>query len=131
MDVGNLYKELAVNLLICFNSFNEKERIAERYARFNVPELMRIAAMAVGRDRCMDIMKVTKGGFNKIFLHTMDDGYEVIAQIPTPIAGPAYYTTASEVATIDFLLDWTYQYQKYLRGPPGLVAIILSVQSTS
>ena len=64
---------------------------------------MRIAAMAVGRDRCIDIIKVTEGGFNKIFLLTMDDGYEVIARIPTPIAGPAYYTTASEVATMDFL----------------------------
>ena len=103
MDVGNSYKELAVNLLIWFTSFNEKERMAERYVRFNVPELMRIAAMAVGRDRCMDITKVTEGGFNKIFLLTMDDGYEVIARIPTPIAGPAHYTTASEVATMDFL----------------------------
>ena len=77
--------------------------MAERYVRFNVPELMRIAAIAVGRDRCIDIMKVTEGGFNKIFLLTMDDGYEVIARIPTPIAGPAHYTTASEVATMDFL----------------------------
>lgn len=48
-------------------------------------------------------MKVTEGGFNKIFLFTMDNGYEVIARIPTPIAGPAHYTTASEVATMDFL----------------------------
>ena len=55
-------KELAVNFLIWLTSFNEKERMAERYVRFNVPELMRIAAMAVGRDRCVDIMKVTEGG---------------------------------------------------------------------
>ncbi|KAL9103637.1 MAG: hypothetical protein Q9163_001332 [Psora crenata] len=33
----------------------------------------------------------------------MDDGYEVIARIPMPIAGPAHYMTASEVATMDFL----------------------------
>ncbi len=103
MDVSNSYKELAVTLLIRLTSFNEKKRMAERYVRFNVPELMRTAATAVGRDRCVDIMKVTEGGFNKIFLLTMDDGYEVIARIPTPIAGPAHYTTASEVATMDFL----------------------------
>ncbi|KAL8838293.1 MAG: hypothetical protein Q9170_002190 [Blastenia crenularia] len=103
MDVGNSHKELAVILLISFTSFNEKERMAERYVRFNVPELMHIAAMAVGRDKCIDIMKVTEGGFNKVFLLTMNDGYEVIARIPTPIAGPAHYTTASEVATMDFL----------------------------
>lgn len=77
--------------------------MAERYICFNVPELMRIAAIAVGRNRCVDIVKVTEGGFNKIFLLTMDDGYEVIARIPTPIAGPPHYMTASEVATMDFL----------------------------
>ncbi|KAI9680618.1 MAG: hypothetical protein M1817_004058 [Caeruleum heppii] len=33
----------------------------------------------------------------------MDDGYEVIARIPTPIAGPPHYMTASEVATMDFV----------------------------
>ena len=77
--------------------------MAERYVRFNVPELMRIAAIAVGRDRCVGIVKVTEGGFNKIFLLKMDDGYEVIARIPTPIAGPPHYMTASEVATMDFL----------------------------
>jgi hypothetical protein len=30
-------------------------------------------------------------------------GIEVIAKLPTPIAGPAHYLTASEVATMDFL----------------------------
>ena len=77
--------------------------MAERFVRFNVPELMRIAAMAVGRNRCVDMVKFTEGGFNKIFLLTMDDGYEVIARVPTPIAGPPHYMTASEVATMDFL----------------------------
>jgi hypothetical protein len=33
----------------------------------------------------------------------MEDGFEVIAKLPTPIAGPAHYLTASEVATMDFL----------------------------
>ena len=84
-------------------SFNEKDRMAEHYVRFNVPELMRTAAKAVGRDRCVDITKLAEGGFNKIFLLRMDDGYEVIARIPTPVAGPPHYTTASEVATMDFL----------------------------
>jgi len=77
--------------------------MAERYVRFNVPELMRIAARAVGRGRCVDIVKLAEGGFNKVFLLTMNDGYEVIARIPTPIAGPTHYMTASEVTTMDFL----------------------------
>ncbi|RMD41563.1 hypothetical protein DV735_g3561, partial [Chaetothyriales sp. CBS 134920] len=33
----------------------------------------------------------------------MDNGAEVVVKIPNPNAGPAYYTTASEVATMDFL----------------------------
>ena len=77
--------------------------MAEHYVRFNVPELMRIAAMAVGRNKCVDIRKLTEGSFNKIFLLKMSDGYEVVARIPTPVAGPSHYTTASEVATMDFL----------------------------
>lgn len=77
--------------------------MAERYVRFDVSELMRIAGKAVGREQCTDIVILTERGFNKIFLLTMDDGYEVIARIPTPIAGPSHYTTASEVATMDFL----------------------------
>src|SRR3954447_7668020 len=64
---------------------------------------MRAAARAVNRDQCIRIIKLVDGGFNKIFLLTMDDGYEVIARIPTPIAGPPHYMTASEVATMDFL----------------------------
>lgn len=33
----------------------------------------------------------------------MDNGYEVIAKLPNPNAGPPHYTTASEVATVNFL----------------------------
>lgn len=33
----------------------------------------------------------------------MDNGTEIVAKLPNPIAGPAYYTTASEVATREFV----------------------------
>lgn len=71
--------------------------------KFNVPELQRIAAQSVNRERCVSIVKLAEGGFNKIFLLIMNDGLEVIARIPTPIAGPPRFSTASEVATMDFL----------------------------
>lgn len=57
----------------------------------------------MGRDHCTRIKKLGEGGFNKVFLVGTDDGREAIARIPTPIAGPPRYTTASEVATINFL----------------------------
>ena len=60
--------------------------MVERYVCFNPPELMRIAAKAVGRDKFVDMVKVTEGDFTKVSLFTMDDGSEVIARIPTPIA---------------------------------------------
>ncbi|KAI1910965.1 hypothetical protein LOZ65_006271 [Ophidiomyces ophidiicola] len=82
--------------------FNENLRLKERYVRFNVQELMRAAARAVD-SHCIHIEKMAEGGFNKVFLLTMENGNEVVARIPTPIAGPPFYTTASEVATMDFL----------------------------
>jgi hypothetical protein len=52
---------------------------------------------------CVAIFKLTEGRSSKVFLLEMEDGFEAIAKIPTPIAGPSYYSTASEVATMDFL----------------------------
>lgn len=90
-------------VLIYVISFNEKECIAERYIRFNIPELIRTVARAVGRDRYIKIMKFVKSRFNKVFLLIIDNRYEVIARILIPIAGPAYYITASEVITMNYL----------------------------
>ena len=49
------------------------------------------------------MVKLAEGSFNKVFLLTMDTGEQMIARIPHPNAGPAYYTTASEVATMHYL----------------------------
>lgn len=82
--------------------FNETDRLNERYVKFRPTELQRIAGEAV-QDHCPDIAKLAEGGFNKVFLLRSKNGRELIARIPTPIAGPPHYTTASEVATMDFL----------------------------
>lgn len=83
--------------------FNETDRLNERYVKFRPTELQRIAGEAMQQDYCPDIAKLAEGGFNKVFILRAKNGREVIARIPTPIAGPAHYTTASEVATMDFL----------------------------
>ncbi|KAJ5927863.1 kinase-like domain-containing protein [Penicillium verhagenii] len=83
--------------------FNETDRLSERYVKFRPTELQRIAGEAVQQDYCPDISKLAEGGFNKVFLLRARNAREVIARIPTPIAGPPRYTTASEVATMDFL----------------------------
>lgn len=41
--------------------------------------------------------------YNKAFILTMEDGKQVIARVPIPNAGRPHFTTASEVATIDFV----------------------------
>jgi hypothetical protein len=48
-------------------------------------------------------VKLAKGGFNRNFLITMHDGFEMVARIPYPVTVPKFYTIASEVITMCFL----------------------------
>jgi hypothetical protein len=43
-----------------------------------------------------------EGGFSKALLLSKEDGSEIIAKIPFSIAGPPKYTTASEVAVLQY-----------------------------
>lgn len=43
-----------------------------------------------------------EGNFNTALLLTMDDKRQVIAKFPCSNAGPPHYTTASEVAALEF-----------------------------
>lgn len=82
---------------------NEHYEMSQHYVRFNVQQLARIAARAVGSKACINMEKYPDGMFNKAFLLTMDDGNQVVAKIPNPNAGRPHFTTASEVATMDFV----------------------------
>ncbi|KAJ5585478.1 kinase-like domain-containing protein, partial [Penicillium hispanicum] len=70
---------------------------------FRPTELQRTAGEVLQQGYCPSISKLAEGGFNKVFLLRANNGREVIARIPTSIAGPPHYTTASEVATLDLL----------------------------
>lgn len=83
--------------------WNEEQQLRDRYKRFNVPELQNVAAESVRARACASMAKLAEGGFNKVFRLVMDNGAVVIARIPNPNAGPAFRTTASEVATMDFV----------------------------
>lgn len=82
---------------------NERYEMTQRYFRFNMEELTSIAAKSVGSERCVRVEKFSDGMFNKTFLLTMQDGKEVVGKIPNPNAGQPFYTTASEIATMDFV----------------------------
>ncbi|KAJ5406111.1 hypothetical protein N7465_007395, partial [Penicillium sp. CMV-2018d] len=83
--------------------WNEKEQLSRRYVKFNLTKLVNIATHATGSKSCIEVQKLPEGNFSKVFLLTMDDGKEVIAKLPNPNAGPQYFTTASEVATMDYV----------------------------
>ena len=84
--------------------WNEEQQLRDRYRVFDPVALQRVAAESVGSNRCgVSMQKLAEGGYNKVFRLVMDDGKAVIARIPNPNAGPRFYTTASEVATMEFV----------------------------
>jgi hypothetical protein len=83
--------------------WDEEAQLRQRYKRFNVSEIKKLAASSIGSDSCISMTKLAEGGFNKVFRLVMNDGSVVIARIPDHNAGPASQTTASEVATMDFV----------------------------
>ncbi|KAJ5194064.1 Aminoglycoside phosphotransferase [Penicillium cf. griseofulvum] len=83
--------------------WNEKEQLSRRDVKFSLAELVKTATDATGSKSCVEVQKLPEGNFSKVFLLTMEDGKEVIAKLPNPNAGPHYFTTASEVATMDYV----------------------------
>ncbi|RAH85894.1 hypothetical protein BO86DRAFT_329879 [Aspergillus japonicus CBS 114.51] len=83
--------------------WNETQQLRSRYRPFDLPALIRIAEQAAGNNAvCATIAKLPEGSFNKALLVTMRNGRELVIKIPNPNAGPAHYTTASEVATMRY-----------------------------
>ncbi|TFY60204.1 hypothetical protein EVG20_g7498, partial [Dentipellis fragilis] len=63
----------------------------------------RSAIRRPGPDDVVDLKKLAEGGFNRTFLITMRDGFQMVARIPYPVTAPKYLAFASEVATMDLL----------------------------
>ncbi|GES61237.1 kinase-like protein [Aspergillus terreus] len=83
--------------------YNEDLRLRERYLEFNVPALQHTIASALGASSVTSFAKVAEGGFNRLFEATCSDGRRVLARLPYPSTVPKHYTTASEVATLEYL----------------------------
>jgi hypothetical protein len=97
IDIDELFRYSSGRWLI-----NEKQQLARRYVRFDVEKLCQRAASLFGASTVCTRIDKMEGSFNKALLLTMNDGREVIAKLPCPNAGPPHYTTASEVATLEF-----------------------------
>ncbi|KAL8872159.1 MAG: hypothetical protein Q9174_002159 [Haloplaca sp. 1 TL-2023] len=85
--------------------FNEAKELADRRVQFDMNALVRIAAASIGSRSgiCRHVEKYGEGQFNKVFLMITLEGKEVVAKVPQPNAGRPYFTTASEVATMDYV----------------------------
>ncbi|KAI0761164.1 hypothetical protein BD413DRAFT_647760, partial [Trametes elegans] len=102
---------------------DEKQRIA-RHLPFDLDAFTDIAAKAAHANACVSIEKIyerrfwpyfragrvssnprraSTGNMNRVFFLKFDNDVEFIAKLPYPAAGPKHYTTASEVATLDYL----------------------------
>ncbi|OQD76199.1 hypothetical protein PENDEC_c005G03900 [Penicillium decumbens] len=78
------------------------ENLQRREIKFDLNRLARVAADSVGAAQCISIKKYPDGMFNKALLMSMNNGREVVVKVPNPNAGVPHFTTASEVATMDF-----------------------------
>lgn len=85
--------------------------------------------------RAARITKLAEGGFNRVFLIKMDDGFEAIAKLPYRVAGPKHYATASEAATLHYLrsqgipVPKVYGYSSSENNPVGAEYIIMEKAS--
>ncbi|CAG8271823.1 unnamed protein product [Penicillium nalgiovense] len=94
--------------------WNEPAQLLRRYLQFNMDALIHVAEEATGDGSiCVDVTKLPEGNSNKVFLVTMQDGKQLVVNLPNPNSGPVHYTTASEVATMQFV-----------RGPSTLIAAV-------
>ena len=82
---------------------DEALNMAKRYIDFNIHELQKVAAQATGSQSCIAFEKLPEGLNGKALLMTMNDGAQVVAKLPNPCGGRPHFTTASEVATMDYV----------------------------
>ena len=100
------HSEIDMNPLFCYTSgrwlWNEREQLEARYRRINISNLQQAACHAVGAEKCISFKNIGEGNYNKAYRLEMEDGRRVIAKVPHPNADSLVFTTASEVATMEF-----------------------------
>lgn len=73
-----------------------------RYIHFNYSALCkRVIALCPGAKSIASYEK-KEGGYNRVFIFTMNNKRRVVARLPTRLSGPPRLTTNSEVATIKY-----------------------------
>lgn len=81
---------------------NDKLQREARYVKFDFAALCTKAVnVSPGAKKIIRYEK-KEGGFNRVFLLTLDNGMRVVARVPYRIAGQRRLTTNSEVATMAY-----------------------------
>ena len=83
----------------------EKEQHDRRYVKFDLEALCEIAASTSPSVSPVREVEKLEGGYSKALCIRKEDGTELVAKIPCPNAGPARYTTASEVAVLKYGME--------------------------
>lgn len=82
---------------------NDKHERQMRQIDHNFNELCRKVVELSSGAQSIKSCEKREGGFNRVFIFTMDDGSRLVARLPfSTLAGPAKLATASEVATIRY-----------------------------
>jgi hypothetical protein len=82
---------------------DEAAQIAKRYVRFDLDKLCDLVVSVSGSQKS-PVCKIDKmeGGFSKALLMMMENGSEAVVKIPCSNAGRPMYSTASEVAVLNY-----------------------------
>ena len=82
-------------------SWDKLER-ESRYIEFDFTALCKTALKLCPGALSIASYEKKEGGYNKVFIFTMDNASRIVARLPTRISGPPRLTTNSEVATIEY-----------------------------
>lgn len=82
---------------------DELER-ASRFIDFSFSELCKTVVNLFPKAKKIENCTKKEGGFNRVFILTLDSGHCVVARLPTTIAGPPRLATNSEVATMEYCM---------------------------
>ncbi|KAL4804115.1 kinase-like domain-containing protein [Aspergillus unguis] len=74
-----------------------------RYIHFDFAALSQKVVELCPGARSIQACRKLEGGFNRVFIFTLDTGDKIVAKLPFRHAGPAKWTTLSEVATVRYL----------------------------
>ncbi len=117
MEQCTPYVLCTINAVILLNLL---ERSVRR-VKFNVDALRDISSSAVGAQSCIrfetlaqgssffylykSMITCLTGAYNKLYLLEFDNGVEAVARLPCSLVGNVHMSTASEVATMEYVQE--------------------------